>query len=89
MKPLAERQATVEQKIASIENGPRLLKLLQDEAGTDRLKRITLCLILGRDMWHEYWAVLRDSIEAEAEEVFARAEVSRARPPSIFGGGAQ
>lgn len=74
MKPLAERQAAVREKINALPDdvGPKVLELLTESKHRDDLKHLVLQATFGRDLWDEYWAVHRDTVEQAASEFFAK-----------------
>ena len=76
LKPLEQRKAEISNKIRAKINAETFTSFREDMA-TDLIKYPVIAAMLGRELWEEYWAVLKDTIEAETNEMLDKIESRR------------
>ena len=83
MKPLKRRQDEVSEKIRAIPQiGPDLLKTMIEIRPQEEMRLSMFMIMMGPELWEEYWSVYRHTIELKAHELFSKQE--QAKKKSLF-----
>lgn len=83
MRPLSERQEDVRAKIAALPSvGGKIIELLASTVDAEELRNLILMGTMGQELWDEYWAVHRDTVEHNAQSFFE--QMSKSQRKNIF-----
>lgn len=78
MTPLTERQERVYNKIKALPKvGAQLTRTLSDIKKDDDFKWFALQAGMGKELWEEYWAVYKDTVDQKANDLFSRLEKTK------------